>query len=266
MILNVFEQINLINERRIFIMKGIILAGGTGTRLFPLTKVTNKHLLPVGKYPMIFHSVHKLKQSGIQDILIVTGKDHMGDVVNLLGSGREMGVTFTYKVQDEAGGIAQALDLAEQFVNGDQMVVILGDNVFADDIAPFVQNFREQKAGAKLLLQQVQDPQRFGVAELEGERIVSIEEKPKNPKSDFAVTGIYMFDSQVFDIVKTLKPSDRGELEITDVNNAYIERGQLSFDILQGWWTDAGTHASLARANELAQDIVFGEEFGKLKL
>jgi len=247
-------------------MKGIILAGGTGTRLFPLTKVTNKHLLPVGKYPMIFHSVHKLKQSGIQDILIVTGKDHMGDVVNLLGSGREMGVTFTYKVQDEAGGIAQALDLAEQFVNGDQMVVILGDNVFADDIAPFVQNFREQKAGAKLLLQQVQDPQRFGVAELEGERIVSIEEKPKSPKSDFAVTGIYMFDSQVFDIVKTLKPSDRGELEITDVNNAYIERGELSFDILQGWWTDAGTHASLARANELAQDIVFGEEFGKLKL
>ncbi|MFD1885686.1 sugar phosphate nucleotidyltransferase [Paenibacillus wenxiniae] len=247
-------------------MKGIILAGGTGTRLFPLTKVTNKHLLPVGKYPMIFHAVYKLKQSGIQDILIVTGKDHMGDVVNLLGSGREMGVTFTYKVQDEAGGIAQALDLAEQFVNGDQMVVILGDNVFADDIAPFVQNFRDQKTGAKLLLQQVQDPQRFGVAELEGERIVSIEEKPKNPKSDFAVTGIYMFDSQVFDIVKTLKPSDRGELEITDVNNAYITRGELSFDILQGWWTDAGTHASLARANELAQDIVFGEEFGKLKL
>ncbi|WP_017815622.1 MULTISPECIES: sugar phosphate nucleotidyltransferase [Paenibacillus] len=247
-------------------MKGIILAGGTGTRLFPLTKVTNKHLLPVGKYPMIFHSVQKLKQSGIQDILIVTGKEHMGDVVNLLGSGHEMGVTFTYKVQDEAGGIAQALDLAEQFVNGDQMVVILGDNVFADDIAPFVQNFREQKKGAKLLLQQVQDPQRFGVAELEGDRIVSIEEKPKNPKSDFAVTGIYMFDSRVFDIVKTLKPSDRGELEITDVNNAYIASGDLSFDILQGWWTDAGTHASLARANELAQDIVFGEEFGKLKL
>ncbi len=247
-------------------MKGIILAGGTGTRLYPLTKVTNKHLLPVGKYPMIFHSVQKLKQSGIQDILIVTGKDHMGDVVNLLGSGREMGVTFTYKVQDEAGGIAQALDLAEQFVNGDQMVVILGDNVFADDISPFVQNFREQKNGAKLLLQQVQDPQRFGVAELEGERIVSIEEKPKNPKSDYAVTGIYMFDSRVFDIVKTLKPSDRGELEITDVNNAYIASGELSFDILQGWWTDAGTHSSLARANELAQDIVFGEEFGKLKL
>ncbi len=247
-------------------MKGIILAGGTGTRLYPLTKVTNKHLLPVGKYPMIFYSVHKLKQAGVNDILIVTGKDHMGDVVNLLGSGREMGVTFTYKVQDEAGGIAQALDLAEHFVGDDQMIVILGDNVFADDITPFVDNFRVQKTGAKLLLQQVHDPQRYGVAELDGERIVSIEEKPKQPKSEYAVTGIYMFDSNVFDIVKTLKPSDRGELEITDVNNAYIQRGELSFDILQGWWTDAGTHASLAKANELAKDIVFGEEFGKLKL
>ncbi|ANF98435.1 sugar phosphate nucleotidyltransferase [Paenibacillus bovis] len=247
-------------------MKGIILAGGTGTRLYPLTKVTNKHLLPVGKYPMIFYSVYKLKQAGILDILIVTGKDHMGDVVNLLGSGREMGVTFTYKVQDEAGGIAQALDLAEHFVGDDQMIVILGDNVFEDDIASFVENFRAQKQGAKLLLQQVHDPQRYGVAELDGERIVSIEEKPKVPKSDYAVTGIYMFDSNVFDIVKTLKPSARGELEITDVNNAYIQRGELSFDILNGWWTDAGTHASLAKANELAKDIIFGEEFGKLKL
>lgn len=247
-------------------MKGIILAGGTGTRLYPLTKVTNKHLLPVGKYPMIFYSVHKLKQAGINDILIVTGKDHMGDVVNLLGSGREMGVTFTYKVQDEAGGIAQALDLAEHFVGDDQMVVILGDNVFADDITPFVENFCVQQKGAKLLLQQVHDPQRYGVAELDGERIVSIEEKPQVPKSEYAVTGIYMFDSNVFDIVKTLKPSKRGELEITDVNNAYIQRGELSFDILQGWWTDAGTHASLAKANELAKDIAFGKEFGKLKL
>ncbi|WP_411348098.1 sugar phosphate nucleotidyltransferase [Paenibacillus sp. WLX2291] len=247
-------------------MKGIILAGGTGTRLYPLTKVTNKHLLPVGKYPMIFYSVHKLKQAGVHDILIVTGKDHMGDVVNLLGSGREMGVTFTYKVQDEAGGIAQALDLAEHFVGDDQMIVILGDNVFEDDIAPFVENFRLQENGAKLLLQEVHDPQRYGVAELDGERIVSIEEKPKAPKSDFAVTGIYMFDNNVFDIVKTLKPSARGELEITDVNNAYIQRGELSFDILKGWWTDAGTHASLAKANELAKDIIFGEEFGKLKL
>ncbi|MMZ50426.1 Glucose-1-phosphate thymidylyltransferase [compost metagenome] len=247
-------------------MKGIILAGGTGTRLFPLTKVTNKHLLPVGKYPMIFHAVYKLKQADIQDILIVTGKDHMGDVVNLLGSGGEMGVTFTYKVQDEAGGIAQALDLAEQFVGDDQMVVILGDNVFEDDISPFVHNFRNQITGAKILLQQVQDPHRFGVAELQGEHIVSIEEKPKAPKSNYAVTGIYMFDHSVFEIVKTLEPSARGELEITDVNNAYIANETLTYDILQGWWTDAGTHLSLARANELAKDIFFGEEFGKLKL
>ncbi|MEW4431800.1 sugar phosphate nucleotidyltransferase [Paenibacillus pabuli] len=247
-------------------MKGIILAGGTGSRLYPLTKVTNKHLLPVGKYPMIFHSVYKLKQSGIEDILIVTGKDHMGDVVNLLGSGSDMGVSFTYKVQDEAGGIAQALDLAEHFVGDDQMVVILGDNVFEDDISPFVENFKTQSAGAKILIQEVHDPTRFGVPEIDGSRILSIEEKPKTPKSNYAVTGIYMFDHTVFEIVKTLKPSDRGELEITDVNNAYIEREQLSFDILQGWWTDAGTHPSLARANELAKDIAFGEEFGKLKL
>ncbi|MGV6934706.1 MULTISPECIES: sugar phosphate nucleotidyltransferase [Paenibacillus] len=247
-------------------MKGIILAGGTGTRLYPLTKVTNKHLLPVGKYPMIFHAVYKLKQADIQDILIVTGKEHMGDVVNLLGSGKEMGVTFTYKVQDEAGGIAQALDLAEQFVGDDQMLVILGDNVFEDDISPYVQNFRNQVSGAKLLLQQVEDPKRFGVAELQGDRIVSIEEKPQKPKSDYAVTGIYMFDHSVFEIVKTLKPSARGELEITDVNNAYIAKGELTFDILQGWWTDAGTHVSLAKANELAKEIIFSDEFGRLKL
>ncbi|MGG4126630.1 sugar phosphate nucleotidyltransferase [Paenibacillus illinoisensis] len=247
-------------------MKGIILAGGTGSRLYPLTKVTNKHLLPVGKYPMIFHSVYKLKGAGIEDILIVTGKEHMGDVVNLLGSGSDMGVTFTYKVQDEAGGIAQALDLAEHFVGDDQMVVILGDNVFSDDIAPYVENFRIQGTGAKILIQKVSDPQRFGVPEIEGSSIISIEEKPQQPKSNYAVTGIYMFDSQVFDIIKTLRPSARGELEITDVNNAYIQNGQLTFDILEGWWTDAGTHASLARANELSQEILFGEEFGKLKL
>ncbi|NHN34284.1 sugar phosphate nucleotidyltransferase [Paenibacillus agricola] len=247
-------------------MKGIILAGGTGSRLYPLTKVTNKHLLPVGKYPMIFHSVFKLKEAGIQDILIVTGKDHMGDVVNLLGSGREMGVTFTYKVQDEAGGIAQALDLAEHFVGDDQMVVILGDNVFSDSIVAYVDNFKKQQVGAKILIQEVHDPNRYGVAELQGEQIVSIEEKPKNPKSNYAVTGIYMFDSTVFSIVKTLKPSGRGELEITDVNNAYIERNQLTYDILQGWWTDAGTHESLTKANELAKNLIFGEDFGKLKL
>ena len=247
-------------------MKGIILAGGTGSRLYPLTKVTNKHLLPVGKYPMIFHSVYKLKQAGIQDILIVTGKEHMGDVVNLLGSGSEMEVAFTYKVQDEAGGIAQALDLAEHFVGTDQMVVILGDNVFEDDITLFVENFQKQKTGAKILIQEVQDPKRFGVPELQGDCIASIEEKPELPKSNFAVTGIYMYDHKVFDIVKTLKPSNRGELEITDVNNAYINRNELTFDILKGWWTDAGTHPSLARANELAKDLIFGDAFGKLKL
>lgn len=247
-------------------MKGIILAGGTGSRLFPLTKVTNKHLLPVGKYPMIFHSIAKLKEADISDILIVTGKDHMGDVVNLLGSGHEFGVSFTYKVQDEAGGIAQALGLAEHFVNGDQMVVILGDNVFDDSIAPFVRNFKVQKKGAKILIQEVHDPQRYGVPELNGDKIVSIEEKPKQPKSNYAVTGIYMYDSKVFEIVKTLKPSGRGELEITDVNNAYIGVNELSYDVLQGWWTDAGTHASLTKANELAKDLTFGEEFGKLKL
>ncbi|NBD26690.1 sugar phosphate nucleotidyltransferase [Paenibacillus glycinis] len=247
-------------------MKGIILAGGTGSRLYPLTKVTNKHLLPVGKYPMIFHSVAKLKEAEITDILIVTGKDHMGDVVNLLGSGAEMGVSFTYKVQDEAGGIAQALGLAEHFVRDDSMVVILGDNVFSDSIAPYVQGFRKQGKGAKLLIQEVHDPKRYGVPELNGDQIVSIEEKPLVPKSSYAVTGIYMFDSQVFNIVKTLNPSARGELEITDVNNTYISRGELKYDILKGWWTDAGTHASLAKANELAQDLLFGEEFGKLKL
>lgn len=246
-------------------MKAIVLAGGTGSRLYPLTKVTNKHLLPVGKYPMVFHPIFKLKQAGLTDILVVTGKEHMGDVVNLLGSGSDLGVTFTYKVQDEAGGIAQALELAKEFVGQDQVVVILGDNVFSDDITEYVDNYQKQKQGAKILIQQVSDPTRFGVPELQDNQIISIEEKPQNPKSNYAVTGIYMYDHTVFDIIKTLKPSARGELEITDVNNAYIERGELTFDVLQGWWTDAGTHASLARANELAKDIVFGEEFGKLK-
>lgn len=247
-------------------MKGIILAGGTGSRLFPLTKVTNKHLLPVGKYPMIFHAIAKLKEADIQDILIVTGKDHMGDVVNLLGSGHEFGLSFTYKVQDEAGGIAQALGMAEHFVGDDLMVVILGDNVFADSIASSVSKFREQGGGAKIMIQEVLDPNRYGVPELSGDKIVSIEEKPQHPKSNYAVTGIYMYDAKVFEIVKTLKPSGRGELEITDVNNAYIAAGTLTYEVLKDWWTDAGTYASLMKANELAQDIRFGEEFGKLKL
>lgn len=246
-------------------MKGIILAGGTGTRLYPLTKVTNKHLLPVGKYPMIYHAVYKLKEAGLKDILIVTGKEHMGDVVNLLGSGKDFGVTFTYKVQDDAGGIAQALGLTEQFVGNDQMVVILGDNVFSDSISPYVHKFIEQKKGAKILIQEVHDPQRYGVPELQDDKIVSIQEKPVNPKSNYAVTGIYMYDSSVFEIVKALKPSARGELEITEVNNIYIARNQLTFDVLNGWWTDAGTHGSFSRANELAKELSLGEEFDRIK-
>ncbi|MBD2845920.1 NTP transferase domain-containing protein [Paenibacillus sp. IB182496] len=237
-------------------MKGIILAGGTGSRLYPLTKVTNKHLLPVGRYPMIYHAIAKLRQAEIADILIVTGKEHMGDVVSLLGSGAAFGVSFTYKVQDQAGGIAQALGLAEGFTGDDPLVVLLGDNVFADSIVPYVDHFRRQGEGAKLLIQQVPDPQRYGVPELSGDRIISIEEKPRLPKSNYAVTGIYMYDRTVYDIIRTLAPSARGELEITDVNNAYLRQGKLTYDILQGWWTDAGTHASLTRAHALAQEIV----------
>lgn len=246
-------------------MKGVILAGGTGSRLFPLTKVTNKHLLPVGKYPMIYHPIAKLKEAGIEEILIVTGKEHMGDVVNLLGSGYEFGVKFTYKVQDQAGGIAEALGLAENFVGEDNCVVILGDNIFADSIKDFVENFDEQGKGAKILIQQVPDPERYGVAELNGDRIVGIEEKPQNPKSNYCVTGIYMYDSNVFNIVKTLKPSGRGELEITDVNNAYIAREELTYDVLTDWWTDAGTFPSLAKANELAYKLELTVEQPALK-
>lgn len=243
-------------------MKGIILAGGTGSRLFPLTKITNKHLLPVGRYPMIYHSISKLKEANIKDILIVTGKEHMGDVVNLLGSGYEFGVAFTYKVQDQAGGIAQALGLAEQFVGNEAMVVILGDNVFSDTISLPIEEYLRYKRGARIFIKEVPDPQRFGVPELSGDKIVSIEEKPVMPKSKFAVTGIYIYDNRVFDIIRELKPSGRGELEITDVNNVYIKWNELSFNLLQGWWTDAGTHASLAKANELAKDIALGDVFG----
>jgi glucose-1-phosphate thymidylyltransferase len=234
-------------------MKGIVLAGGTGSRLFPLTKVTNKHLLPVGREPMIFHPVRKLTDAGIDEILIVTGVEHMGDVVNLLGSGKDFACRFTYKVQDEAGGIAQALGLAENFAGDELLCVILGDNIFEDAIASYVKAFREQESGARLLLKQVHDPQRYGVAEVEGSRVVRIVEKPKKPKTDLAVVGIYFYDSRVFDIIRTLKPSARGELEITDVNNHYLRAGTLHCDRLQGWWTDAGTFDSLAAANELVR-------------
>jgi len=233
-------------------MKGVVLAGGTGSRLFPLTKVTNKHLLPVGYAPMLWYPVWKLKQAGIEEILIVTGTEHMGDVVGCLGSGKDFGCRFTYKVQDEAGGIAQALGLAENFAGGDCICVILGDNIFQDELLTDVETFAKQGKGARILLKPVDDPQRYGVAELQGDRVVSIEEKPKAPKSNLSVTGIYFYDGTVFDIIHTVKPSGRGEMEITDVNNAYISRGQMSFGTFEGWWTDAGTFPSLALANQLA--------------
>ncbi|MEW6041208.1 MAG: sugar phosphate nucleotidyltransferase [Elusimicrobiota bacterium] len=233
-------------------MKGVILAGGTGSRLFPLTKVTNKHLLPVGKKPMIYYPIEKLLQAGINEILVVTGVEHMGDVVTLLGSGKDFKCRFTYKVQDEAGGIAQALGLAENFASEDSVTVILGDNIFKDNIKPFVENFKKQEKGAKILLKQVPDPRRYGVAEIKENKIISIEEKPKKPKSHWCVTGIYMYDADVYNIIKTLKPSGRGELEITDVNNEYIRRGTMTYDKLLGWWTDAGTFESLEIANRLS--------------
>jgi glucose-1-phosphate thymidylyltransferase len=232
-------------------LKGIVLAGGTGSRLMPLTKVTNKHLLPVGHKPMIYYPIEKLTSIGIEEVLIVTGIEHMGDVVSLLGSGKDFGCRFTYKVQDEAGGIAQALGMAENFANGRQLVVILGDNIFRASLKSYAEKFIAQKNGARILLKQVPNPQRFGVAELSGGKVIGIEEKPKKPKSDYVVTGIYFYDSTVFDIIRTLKPSARGELEITHVNEVYITKGQLAHDILDGWWTDAGTFESFVKANEL---------------
>jgi glucose-1-phosphate thymidylyltransferase len=234
-------------------MKGVVLAGGTGSRLYPLTKVTNKHLLPVGRKPMIYYPIERLLQAGIKEILIVTGTEHVGAVVNLLGSGKDFNCRFTYKVQDEAGGIAQALGLAENFAGGDDVTVILGDNIFQDDLTPYLQEYAKQGGGAKLLLKEVTDPQRFGVAELKDNLIVGIEEKPKRPKSNKAVTGIYIYDAQVFDYIKTLKPSGRGELEITDVNNKYIAGRKCTYNIFQGFWTDAGTPESLRNATILVE-------------
>ncbi|MFC1517398.1 sugar phosphate nucleotidyltransferase [Candidatus Margulisiibacteriota bacterium] len=237
-------------------MKGIVLAGGTGSRLFPLTKVTNKHLLPVDKKPMIYYPIEALLKAGIKEILIVTGTNHMGDVVSLLGSGKDFNCKFTYKVQDEAGGIAQALGLAENFSGKEPVIVILGDNIFQDDITPYVKNFKKQKSGAKILLKEVKDPQRYGVANVKDKLIVNIDEKPKKPRSNYAVTGIYMYDANVYTVIKTLKPSGRGELEITDVNNHYIKEKKLSFDIFKGWWTDAGTFESLDHATKLVKGEV----------
>lgn len=237
-------------------MKGVVLAGGTGSRLFPLTKVTNKHLLPVGKKPMIYYPIEKFIEIGIKEVLIVTGTEHMGDVVGLLGSGKDFGCNFTYKVQDEAGGIAQALLLAENFAGGDSIAVILGDNIFEDGLSEMATNFekRQGSKGARIALKKVPDPHRFGVATLSGERVVKVVEKPKEPESDLAVTGIYFYDLRVFEIIRRQKPSGRGEMEITDVNNAYIALGEMGYDFLKGWWTDAGTFDSLKRATELVEE------------
>jgi len=233
-------------------MKGVILAGGLGTRLYPLTKVTNKHLLPVYDKPMIYYPIQTLINAGIDDILIVTGGNNAGDFLKLLGNGKEFGLKhINYTYQEGEGGIAEALQLAEFFTSGEKICVVLGDNIIERNIRKAVENFRSQKEGAKILLKEVPDPQRFGVPELKGDRIIRIEEKPKNPKSQYAVIGIYLFDQEVFNIIKTLKPSDRGELEITDVNNQYIEKGLMTWDIIEGWWTDAGTFESLLHANQL---------------
>lgn len=232
-------------------MKGVILAGGTGSRLYPLTKVINKHLLPVYKYPMIYYPIYKLIECGIRDILIVTGVEHLGGIVKLLSSGKEFNASFTYRVQEDAGGIAQALSLAVDFVQGDKMVVILGDNLFEDSIKPFVNLFENQESGAKVLLKESDSPERFGVAEISGDKILSIEEKPTKPKSSLCVTGVYMYDNKVFEHIDKLVPSARGELEITDVNNIYIREDILTFNKFNGWWTDAGTIESLLLANNL---------------
>ncbi len=236
-------------------LKGIILAGGLGKRLNPLTKITNKHLLPVFSRPMIYYPIQTLVDAGIKDILIVTGGMHAGEFLRLLGNGKEFGLKhINYTYQEGEGGIAEALKLAEHFAEDDRIVVILGDNIIEKSIRDCVNDFIKQKSGAKILLKEVKDPERFGVAELKGERIAGIEEKPAKPKSRYAVTGIYMYDNNVFNIIKTLKPSHRGELEITDVNNAYIKRGELTYSILDGWWTDAGTFESLLRANNLVAE------------
>ncbi len=235
-------------------MKGVVLAGGTGSRLYPLTGGTNKHLLFVGSKPMICRPIGKLTEAGIRDILVVTGAEHMGAVQNLLGAGREFGCRFAYEAQAHAGGIAQALGLAERFAGGGKVAAILGDNIFEASIRPYVEAFRHQKKGAKLLLTEVDAPGLFGVAEIRDGRIIGIEEKPARPKSNLCVTGIYMYDDRVYDVIRQLKPSSRGELEITDVNNAYVRRGEITYDMLPGWWTDCGTPAALRRANELVSD------------
>ncbi|HEX4166681.1 MAG TPA: sugar phosphate nucleotidyltransferase [Bryobacteraceae bacterium] len=236
-------------------MKGIVLAGGTGSRLLPLTKITNKHLLPIYNKPMVYYPIETLVEAGIRDLLVVTGGRNAGDFLRLLGNGKEFGLKrINYAYQEGEGGIAEALALAEDFAEGSKTCVVLGDNIIEHSIKHAVEDFQRQGQGAKVLLKEVEDAERFGVAEISGDRIVSIEEKPAKPKSHYAVTGIYMYDESVFDKTRTLTPSKRGELEITDVNNAYIKEGRMSFSFLDGWWTDAGTFDSLLRASRLVHE------------
>lgn len=233
-------------------MKGVVLAGGTGSRLFPLTKITNKHLLPIYDKPMIYYPIQTLVDAGIRDILIVTGGKNAGDFLRLLANGKEFGLAhLDYTYQEGEGGIAEALNLAQHFADGKKLCVVLGDNIIEGSIRQAVDEFRQQEKGARILLKEVHDAERFGVAEISEGRVVRIEEKPRRPKSNYAVTGIYMYDGTVFDKIKFLVPSGRGELEITDVNNAYIEEGTMTFSFLDGWWTDAGTFESLLRAGNL---------------
>ena len=241
------------------LMKGIVLAGGTGSRLFPLTKITNKHLLPIYDRPMIYYPIRTLVDAGIEDIMVVTGGRNSGDFLRLLANGKEFGLKHIhYTYQEGEGGIADALALAEHFADGHKICVILGDNIIQGNIRAAAERFRRQAQGAHILLKEVADAERFGVAEVAGDRIAGIEEKPAHPKSNYAVTGIYMYDPSVFDKIKTLVPSGRGELEITDVNNAYVREGSLTFSFLSGWWTDAGTFDSLLRAANLVKESAMG--------
>ncbi len=240
-------------------LKGVVLAGGTGSRLFPLTKVTNKHLLPVGRYPMIYHPLMRMRRAGIKQVAIVTSPEHMGDVVNLLGSGYELGLDLTYRVQDQPGGIAQAVGLCENFVGDDLFLVILGDNVLADDLAEDADLYRKQGGGGRILLKEVHDPERYGVPRFEDGRIVEIIEKPADPPSNYSVTGIYFYDNRVFDFIRNLEPSRRGEFEVSDVNTAYVSASELTYGVLNGWWGDAGTLEGWHEANDLARHLVYEE-------
>jgi len=234
-------------------MKGVILAGGTGSRLFPLTKVTNKHLLPIYNKPMIYYPLQTLISANIKEVLIISGPEHAGHFLNLLGSGKEFGVKFTYEIQEKAGGIAQALSLAEDFSYNGPITVILGDNIYEDNFSEEIKSFEK---GGMIFLKEVQDPERFGVAELNGKNVIKIEEKPKIPKSNYCVTGLYVYDNEVFSVIKTLKPSKRGELEITDVNNYYIDKNAMKAEFVKGFWSDAGTFESLIKASNLIREKI----------